>query len=100
MPGLLRFRFHIDTDNTIRFLFRVFRNQSHLLSQSAAGAGERSAYSDLIAEKMPGYSEEDQEKAEPSFGVIVMETTHSGAPEEIYSLYKRRRCIEAYFDCL
>jgi len=100
MPGLLRFRFHIDTDNTIRPLFRVFRNQSHLLSQSTAGAEESSSYSDLIAEKVPGYSEEGLEKAEPSFGVIVLETTRSGAPEEIYSLCKRRRCIVTYSDCL
>ena len=32
--------------------------------------------------------------------MIVLETTHPGDPEEIYSLYKRRWCIETYFDYL
>ena len=62
------------------------RNQSHLLPQSAAGAEEGAAYSDLIAEKVPGYSEEGLEKAEPSFGVIVLETTRSGAGGNLQSL--------------
>ena len=35
---------------------------------------------------MPGYSEEDQEKAEPSFGVIVLETAHSCAGGNLQSL--------------
>ena len=61
---------------------------------------ESSSYSARIEEKVPGYSEEGLEKAEPSFGVIVLETTHPGTPEEIYSLYKRRWCIETYFDYL
>jgi transposase len=37
------------------------------------------------------------ETAERTFGVIVLETTHDGVPEEIYNYYKDRWGIETFY---
>ena len=61
---------------------------------------QKNSYLKCIKNKVEGYTDEGLEKAEMSFGVIVLETTHSGQPEDIYSLYKRRWRIETFYDYL
>ena len=62
--------------------------------------GEKANYLECIEKKVPGYSEAKLEAAERNFGVIVLETTHGGTPEEIYNYYKDRWSIETYYDYL
>ena len=70
-----------------------YRNMKQVMVQ-------KNSYLKCIKDKVEGYTEEGLEKAEMSFGVIVLETTHSGTPEEIYCLYKRRWHIETFYDYL
>ena len=62
--------------------------------------GEKANYLECIEKKVPGYSEAKLEAAERNFGVIVLETTHGGTPEEMYNYYKDRWSIETYYDYL
>ena len=62
--------------------------------------GEKANYLECLEKKVPGYSEAKLEAAERNFGVIVLETTHGGTPEEIYNYYKDRWSIETYYDYL
>ena len=62
--------------------------------------GEKANYLECIEKKVPGYTEAKLEAAEKTFGVIVLETTHTGTPEEIYNFYKDRWSIEIYYDYL
>ena len=62
--------------------------------------GEKANYLECIEKKVPGYTEAKMEAAEKTFGVIILETTHSGNPEEIYNYYKDRWSIEIYYDYL
>ena len=57
-------------------------------------------YLECVEKKVSGYTEAKMEAAEKSFGVIILETTHSGTPEEIYNFYKDRWSIETYYDYL
>jgi len=61
---------------------------------------EKANYLECIEKKVPGYTEAKLEAAEKTFGVIVLETTHSGTPEEIYNYYKDRWSIETFYDYL
>ena len=70
-----------------------YRNMKQAMEQ-------KNSYLKGIKNKVEGYTDEGLEKGEMSFGVIVMETTHSGQPEDIYSLYKRRWRIETFYDYL
>ena len=70
-----------------------YRNMKQAMEQ-------KNSYLKCIKNKVEGYTDEGLEKAEMSFGVIVLETTHSGQPEDIYSLYKRRWRIETFYDYL
>ena len=70
-----------------------YRNMKQAMEQ-------KNSYLKGIKNKVEGYTDEGLEKAEMSFGVIVLETTHSGQPEDIYSLYKRRWRIETFYDYL
>ena len=70
-----------------------YRNMKQAMEQ-------KNSYLKCIKNKVEGYTDEGLEKAEISFGVIVLETTHSGQPEDIYSLYKRRWRIETFYDYL
>ena len=70
-----------------------YRNMKQVMEQ-------KNSYLNCIKNKVEGYTDEGLEKAEMSFGVIVLETTHSGQPEDIYSLYKRRWRIETFYDYL
>ena len=70
-----------------------YRNMKQAMEQ-------KNSYLNCIKNKVEGYTDEGLEKAEMSFGVIVLETTHSGQPEDIYSLYKRRWRIETFYDYL
>lgn len=60
----------------------------------------KAKYLDLIEKGVSGYTENELIEAEKTFGLIVLETTHDGAPDEIYKLYKERWHIETYFDYL
>ena len=62
--------------------------------------GEKANYLDCIEQKVPGYTEAKLEAVEKTFGVIILETTHSGTPEEIYNYYKNRWSIETFYDYL
>ena len=62
--------------------------------------GEKANYLECIEKKVPGYTEAKLEATEKTFGVIILETTHSGTPEEIYNYYKDRWSIETYYDYL
>lgn len=62
--------------------------------------GEKANYLECIEKKVQGYTEEKLASAEKTFGVIILETTHNGAPEEIYNYYKDRWSIEIYYDYL
>ena len=62
--------------------------------------GEKANYLECIEKKVPGYTEAKLEAAEKAFGVIVLETTHSGVPEVIYNYYKDRWSIETFYDYL
>ncbi len=62
--------------------------------------GEKANYLECIEKKVPGYTEAKLDAAERNFGVIVLETTHGGTPEEIYNYYKDRWSIETYYDYL
>ena len=62
--------------------------------------GEKANYLECIEKKVPGYTEAKLEAAEKTFGVIILETTHGGTPEEIYNYYKNRWSIETYYDYL
>ena len=62
--------------------------------------GEKANYLECIEKKIPGYTETKLEAAEKTFGVIILETTHGGTPEEIYNYYKDRWSIEIYYDYL
>lgn len=55
---------------------------------------------ECIEKKVQGYTETKLEVAEGTFGVIILETTHEGTPEEIYKYYKDRWSIETYYDYL
>ena len=70
-----------------------YRNMKQAMEQ-------KNSYLKCIKNKVEGYTDEGLEKAEMAFGVIVLETTHSGQPEDIYSLYKRRWRIETFYDYL
>ena len=61
---------------------------------------EKANYLECIEKKVSGYTEAKLETAEKTFGAIVLETTHSGTPEEIYLYYKDRWNIETYYDYL
>lgn len=62
--------------------------------------GEKANYLECIEKKVQGYTEAKLEAAEKTFGVIILETTHGGTPEEIYKYYKDRWSIETYYDYL
>jgi len=62
--------------------------------------GEKANYLECIEKKVSGYTEAKMEAAEKTFGVIILETTHAGTPEEIYNYYKDRWSIEIYYDYL
>lgn len=62
--------------------------------------GEKANYLECIEKKVAGYTEAKLETAEKTFGVIILETTHAGTPEEIYNYYKDRWSIETYYDYL
>ena len=62
--------------------------------------GEKANYLECIEKKVPGYTEAKLEAAEKTFGVIILETTHGGTPEEIYNYYKDRWSIEVYYNYL
>ena len=62
--------------------------------------GEKANYLECIEKKIQGYTEAKLEAAEKTFGVIILETTHGGTPEEIYKYYKDRCSIETYYDYL
>ena len=62
--------------------------------------GEKTNYLECIEKKVPGYTEAKLRAAEKAFGVIILETTHGGTPEEIYKYYKDRWSIETYYDYL
>ncbi len=52
-------------------------------------ADEKTNYLECIEKKAAGYTEAKLSEAEKTFGVIVLETTHTGEPEKIYCLYKK-----------
>ena len=87
---LVEYRIASDSSGT-RVIY--YRNMKQAMVQ-------KNSYLKRINDKVEGYTEEGLEKAEMSFGVIVLETTHSGTPEEIYCLYKRRWSIETFYDYL
>ena len=62
--------------------------------------GEKANYLECMEKKVPCYTEAKLEAAEKTFGVIILETTHGGTPEEIYNYYKDRWGIETYYDYL
>ena len=62
--------------------------------------GEKASYLECIEKKVPGYTEAKLEATEKTFGVIILETTYGGTPEEIYNYYKDRWSIETYYDYL
>ena len=62
--------------------------------------GEKANYLECIEKSVPGYTEAMLETVEKTFGVIILETTHDGTPEEIYKYYKDRWQIEIYYDYL
>lgn len=62
--------------------------------------GEKANYLECIEKKVQGYTEAKLEVAEKTFGVIILETTHEGTPEDIYKYYKDRWSIETYYDYL
>ena len=62
--------------------------------------GEKANYLECIEKKVPGYTEAKLATAEKTFGIIILETTHGGTPEEIYNYYKGRWSIETYYDYL
>lgn len=62
--------------------------------------GEKANYLECMEKKVPGYTEAKLEAAERTFGVIVLETTHSGMPAEIYNYYKDRWSVETFYDYL
>ena len=61
---------------------------------------EKANYLECLEKKLPGYTETKLEAAEKTFGVIILETTHSGTPQEIYEYYKTRWSIETFYDYL
>ena len=61
---------------------------------------EKVNYLECIKKKVPGYTDAKLDAAEKTFGVIVLETTHGGTPEEIYNYYKDRWSIETFYDYL
>ena len=61
---------------------------------------EKVNYLECIEKKVPGYTDAKLDAAEKTFGVIVLETTHGGTPEEIYNYYKDRWSIETFYDYL
>lgn len=63
-------------------------------------ADEKANYLECIEKNVNGFTEEKLQSAETTFGVIVLETTHNGTPEEIYHLYKDRWSVETYFNYL
>ena len=62
--------------------------------------GEKANYLECIEKKVVSYTEARLEAAEKTFGVIILETTHGGTPEEFYNYYKDRWSIEIYYDYL
>lgn len=78
-------------DNETRIIY--FRNLHE-------AEGEKANYLECIEKKIPGYTEAKLAAAEKTFGVIILETTHGGTPEEIYNFYKDRWNIEIYYDYL
>ncbi len=62
--------------------------------------GEKANYLECIEKNVSGYSETKLQTIEKTFGVIILETTHAGTPEEIYNYYKDRWSIETYYDYL
>ncbi len=62
--------------------------------------GEKANYLECIEKKVSGYTEAKLEVVEKTFGVLILETTHGGTPEEIYNYYKDRWSIETYYDYL
>ena len=62
--------------------------------------GEKANYLECMEKKVPGFTEARLEAVEKTFGVIILETTHGGTPEEIYNYYKDRWGIEIYYDYL
>ena len=84
--------YHVSSDeNGTRTIY--FRNLHE-------AEGEKANYLECIEKKVPGYTEAKLEATEKTFGVIILETTHSGTPEEIYNYYKDRWSIETYYDYL
>ena len=61
---------------------------------------EKANYLECIEKKVAGYTEAKLETAEKTFGVIILETTHNGTPEEIYNYYKARWSIETFYNYL
>ena len=61
---------------------------------------EKANYLECIEKKVPGFTEAKLEAVESTFGIIILETTHSGTPEEIYNYYKKRWSIETFYDYL
>ena len=62
--------------------------------------GEKANYLECIEKSVPGYTEAMLETVEKTFGVIILETTHGGTPEDVYKYYKDRWQIEIYYDYL
>ena len=60
----------------------------------------KAKYLDLIEKGVSGYTENKLIEAEKTFGLIVLETTHDGAPAEIYKLYREQESGKVYFDDL
>ena len=57
-------------------------------------------YLECMEKSVPSYTEAMLETVEKTFGVIILETTHGGTPEDVYKYYKDRWQIEIYYDYL
>ena len=62
--------------------------------------GEKANYLECLGKNIPGYTEAKLDSMEKTFGVIILETTHCGTPEEIYNYYKKRWSIETFYNYL
>ena len=90
IKSVVEYQVSIDDNGTRTIYFRNLHEAE----------GEKANYLDCIEKKVPGYTEAKLEATEKTFGVIILETTHDGTPEEIYNYYKDRWSIETYYDYL
>ena len=90
IKNIVEYRISFDENGTRSIYFRNLHEME----------SEKANYLECIEKKISGYTEAKLEAAEKTFGVIILETTHAGSPEEIYNYYKDRWSIETYYDYL